>query len=61
MPILLFVMTFNGATRQQFISALPVLAVSVLLYFLLYLLCRLLARLFGLKGSQLLPTKVGSL
>lgn len=52
MPILLFVMTLNGATRQQFISALPVLAVSVLLYFLLYLLCRLLARLFGLKGNE---------
>ena len=52
MPILLFVMTLNGATRQQFISALPVLAGSVLLYFLLYLLCRLLARLFGLKGNE---------
>lgn len=52
MPILLFVMTLNGATRQQFIGALPVLAVSVLLYFLLYLLCRLLARLFGLKGNE---------
>lgn len=52
MPILLFVMTLNGATRQQFISALPVLAVSVLLYFLLYLLCRLWARLFGLKGNE---------
>lgn len=52
LPLLLFSNTLNGATRQQFISALPVLAVTVLMYFLLYLLCRLLARLFGLKGNE---------
>lgn len=52
LPLLLFSNTLNGATRQQFISALPVLAVTVLMYFLLYLLCCLLARLFGLKGNE---------
>ena len=44
LPLLLFSNTLNGA--------LPVLAVTVLMYFLLYLLCRLLARLFGLKGNE---------
>ncbi|WP_302491431.1 AEC family transporter [Megasphaera sp.] len=52
LPLLLFSNTLNGATRQQFISALPVLAVTVLMYFLLYLLCLFLARLFGLKGNE---------
>lgn len=52
MPLLLFTNTLNGATRQQFISALPILAISLLMYFLLYLLCRFLARLFGLKGNE---------
>lgn len=52
LPLLLFSNTLNGATRQQFISALPVLAVTVLMYFLLYLLCLFLARLSGLKGNE---------
>lgn len=52
LPLLLFSNTLNGATRQQFISALPILGVTVLMYFLLYLLCLFLARLFGLKGNE---------
>ena len=44
--------TLNGATRQEFVDDLPVLAVTALLYFLLYPLSRLLARLFSLKGNE---------
>ena len=36
LPLLLFTNTLNGATRQEFVDDLPVLAVTALLYFLLY-------------------------
>lgn len=52
LPLLLFTNTLNGATRQEFVADLPVLAVTALLYFLLYPLSRLLARLFNLKGNE---------
>lgn len=52
LPLLLFTNTLNGATHQEFVDDLPVLAVTALLYFLLYPLSRLLARLFNLKGNE---------
>lgn len=52
LPLLLFTNTLNGATREQFIGDLPVVAATALMYILLYPLCRLLARIFGLTGNE---------
>ncbi len=52
LPLLIFMNTINGATRQQFIAALPVLLVTAAMYFLLYFLCIGLAKIFRLKGNR---------
>ena len=51
-PVMLFSNTVNGATRQEFIAALPILLATVLMYVLLFLLSLLLAGLFGMKGNR---------
>lgn len=52
LPLLLFTNTLNGATRQQFLAALPIILISAILYFLLYVLCRFLAAAFHLQGNE---------
>lgn len=52
LPLLLFTNTLNGATREQFIGDLPVVAATILMYIILYPLCQLLARIFGLTGNE---------
>ena len=51
-PIMLFANTINGATREEFIAALPILLATVLMYALLYLLSLILARVFRLSGNR---------
>lgn len=51
-PIMLFANTINGATRQEFIAALPILLATVLMYILLYVLSLILARVFRLTGNR---------
>ncbi len=52
LPLLIFTNTINGATREQFMGALPIMLATVLMYLLLYLLAYLLARFFKLQGNE---------
>ena len=51
-PIMIFANTINGATREEFIAALPILLATVLMYALLYLLSVLLKNIFRLSGDS---------
>ena len=50
-PVMLFTNTANGIDRQEFISALPVLFMTALMYLLLFLLSFVLARCSRLSGN----------
>lgn len=52
LPLLLFTNTLNGADRQQFIAALPIIFITAVFYLVLYVVCRLLAAVFQLKGNE---------
>ena len=51
-PIMLFTNTINGATRAEFLSALPVMAVTVVMYFFLYVIAAVLAKLMHMEGND---------
>lgn len=52
LPLLIFTNTINGATRQQFLEALPIMLATAVMYLLLYLLALGLSSVFRLKGNE---------
>ena len=52
LPLLIFTNTINGATREQFLGAVPIMLATVLMYLLLYLLALVLARISKLQGNE---------
>lgn len=46
LPLLIFTNTINGATRQQFLEALPIMLATAVMYLLLYLLALGLSSVF---------------
>lgn len=52
LPLLIFTNTINGATREQFLDAVPIMLATALMYLLLYLLAMVLARIFKLQGNE---------
>ncbi len=51
LPIMIFMNTLNGATRQQFMETLPILVLTAIMYFTLYFLCLLMKKAFKLTGD----------
>lgn len=52
LPSFIFVNTAEGATRAGLAQSLLVIPLTVALYLLLFLLARLLVKVFGLKGNR---------
>lgn len=52
LPLLIFTNTVNGVDRQELLSTLPVIGLSLLLYLLVFLLMAALAKAFRLKGDR---------
>lgn len=52
LPLLIFTNTLNGATRAQFLGAVPIMLATALMYLLLALLVLALARVFRLQGNE---------
>lgn len=52
LPIMIFMNTLNGATRETFLSALPILPATACLYVLLATLSFTLSRIFHLQGNE---------
>ena len=52
LTLLIFTNTINGATREQFLGAVPIMLATVLMYLLLYLLALVLARISKLQGNE---------
>ena len=52
LPLMIFTNTINGATRSDFLAALPLLIGTAILYLLLYLVSFALRSLSGLKGNE---------
>lgn len=52
LPIMIFTNTINGATREQFFKSLPVLGVSALMFFSLFVLGNILSRFFTLDYNR---------
>ena len=52
LSVMIFINTINGVTRREFFETLPVLALTALMYFLLYCLAAVLAKVFRLKGNR---------
>lgn len=51
LPLLIFTNTINGVDRSALFETLPVMGLTVLLYFLTYFLMLLLSNIFRLKGN----------
>ncbi|MCQ2507564.1 MAG: AEC family transporter [Dorea sp.] len=52
LPIMIFTNTINGATKEDFMGSLAVLAATAVMYALAFLLCRCLAKLCKLSGNR---------
>lgn len=52
LPIMIFMNTLNGATKESFMSALPILPATACLYLLLTALAFTLSRIFALRGNE---------
>lgn len=52
LPIMIFMNTLNGATKESFLTALPILPATACLYLLLATLAFALSRLFALHGNE---------
>ena len=52
LPLLIFTNTINGAEREQFLGAVPIMLATALMYLLLYFLALAMACIFRLKGNE---------
>lgn len=52
LPIMIFMYTINGATKETFLSALPILPATACLYVFLATLAFILSRVFRLQGNE---------
>ena len=52
LPIMIFMYTINGATKETFLSALPILPATACLYVFLATLASILSRVFRLQGNE---------
>lgn len=52
LPIMIFTNTINGATREEFFKSLPVLGISILMFFSLFILGSLLSKGFNLNYNE---------
>lgn len=52
LPIMIFMNTLNGTTKESFMSALPILPATAVLYLLLTTLAFTLSRVFSLQGNE---------
>lgn len=51
LPLMIFMNTLNGATGEQVIAALPMLAVAVCMYIILLMAGTIFSKLFKIKGN----------
>lgn len=52
LPVMIFINTVNGVDRQTLIRSLPILVLAVIFYCCTFVLGKVLASLFRLKGNQ---------
>lgn len=52
LPLWMFITTLNGATREQFIEALPVIGAAAFMYLVFFIVFLILAGPLGLKGNR---------
>ena len=51
LPLMIFMNTLNGATAEQVIAALPMLAVAVCMYVVLFIAACVFSKSFRIKGN----------
>ena len=52
LPLMIFMNTLNGATADEVIDSLPMLAVAAVMYIVLFIVGTIAARMFRLKGNE---------